>query len=79
MDISEAYKVLEEFFSKKDLDNLYKSQKFGHTEYDSDKKMEYNAKLLRDKALSVKDKNQYEKLIHAAKVFEEKYRFSRYE
>lgn len=79
MDISEAYKVLEEFFSEEELEKKYRDQKFDRTGYDSDKKLEYNATLLKNIALSVKDKNKYEKLINAANVFEEKYKFSRYE
>ena len=74
MDISDAYKVLNECYSKYDLRNLYREKGLDNSETDTIRKHLYHAQLLRDYAKKfcnneVKQKRLYE----ATGVFEELY------
>ena len=50
MDITEAYGVLQKYYSQTNLQAFYAKKKFDGSETDSYKKLNYNAELLRDVA-----------------------------
>ena len=74
MDITEAYNILHKYYSKEDLRWMYNRKKFDGSEYDSYKKLDYNAELLREKAMRLPDKEEYkeerQRCYDAARVFE---------
>lgn len=70
MEILDALDVLNKYYSHSELQSLYNLQKFDGSETDTNKKLRYNAKLLRDKALEVCEKHEQERIYAAAKEFE---------
>lgn len=74
MDISDAYKVLNECYSKYDLRNLYREKGLDNSETDTIRKHLYHAQLLRDCAKNfynnVEKRNRLDK---AADTFQELY------
>lgn len=70
MEITEAYQVLEEYYTKSDLRFIYIKEKFDGSEYDSYKKLDYNAKLLREIARKTSDKEEQRRCFAAADTFE---------
>ena len=69
MDITEAWEVLHKYYSKNDLESMYRRKKFDGSETDTNKKWEYNADLLMEKASSISDTEERRKLYAAADEF----------
>ena len=49
MDISEACEVLRKYYNQTEVDYFYRKKGFDGSEYDTNRKLEYNAELLRKK------------------------------
>lgn len=70
MDISEACEVLQKYYNQTELDYFYRKKGLAGSEYDTNRKLEYNAELLRKKAMAVSDSNERVRLYAAANEFE---------
>ena len=71
MEIERAYEVLEQNYTKNELENLYRTKKFDNSETDTIRKHKYNGELLRGKASNVQDDDKKQELLDAANCFEE--------
>lgn len=69
MEIEKAYEVLYEYFSKRELQNMYREKGFDGSETDTIRKHKYNEELLNEKARSVNDEEEQKKLRWAASAF----------
>ena len=69
MEITEAYEILEKYYNKEKLEDMYRSKGYDSSETDTIKKHEYNAKLLRDKERELNKEQR--RLSEAAQVFED--------
>lgn len=70
MDISEAWKVLQSYYTQSELECIRRKKGFDGSEYDTNRELAYNAKLLRDKAVEISDSEERARIYTAAKEFE---------
>lgn len=69
MDIMKAFALLNEYYPKRELENIYRNKKFDGSESDTIEKHKYNAELLREKAEEIHDEEKKQDLWEAARAF----------
>ena len=78
MDITEAYEVLDKYFPRWKLQQLYQHKKFDGSGTDTVKKHRFHGELLCQEARKIKDEDEKNRVYAAAKAFENLYNEERY-
>ena len=73
MDITEAYDILNKYYSEDMLKILYRDKKFDSSGTDTIEKYKFHAELLRKESRKVQDINEAKLLNSAAKIFDQLY------
>lgn len=73
MDITEAYEVLDKYFPRWKLQQLYQHKKFDGSGTDTVKKHRFHGELLSQEAIKIKDEDEKNRVYAAAKAFEKLY------